>query len=281
MATVLSLLRIPGIDRRLACANGKDAVDYAVQQGHLEVASVLLADPAKATLCQAAKAGNLSYVKALLLQGQDPNQTSDYTGQFTPIIAAAFLAHIEVLESLLESPLCDPNLPNARGETALMYCSQREGYATGDTQVAAAVKLLAKGADRHLRDHEGRTAMDWAERFGSTRLLDVLLFDPNKVKIFLLARGRDVRGVLALMEQGVDPNTTCPEKNYTPLIAAVFNQDEDMASALLSHRTTDVNGPGRHGMTPLMYAAQAGHDRMAVLLLRLRADRYRCNDQGE
>ncbi|CAM9651115.1 unnamed protein product [Ectocarpus sp. 4 AP-2014] len=281
MATVLSLLRIPGIDRRLACANGKDAVDYAVQQGHLEVASVLLADPAKATLCQAAKAGNLSYVKALLLQGQDPNQTSDYTGQYTPIIAAAFLAHIEVLESLLESPLCDPNLPNARGETALMYCSQREGHATGDTQVAAAVKLLAKGADRHLRDHEGRTAMDWAERFGSTRLLDVLLFDPNKVKIFLLARGRDVRGVLALMEQGVDPNTACPEKNYTPLIAAVFNQDEDMASALLSHRTTDVNGPGRHGMTPLMYAAQAGHDRMAVLLLRLRADRYRCNDQGE
>lgn len=31
-------------------------------------------------------------------------------------------------------------------------------------------------------------------------------------------------------------------------------------------------------MTPLMYAAQAGHERMAVLLLRLRADRYRCND---
>lgn len=91
-------------------------------------------------------------------------------------------------------------------------------------QVAAAVRLLAKGADRHLRDHEGRTAMDWANRFGSTRLLDVLLFDPHNVKIFLTARERDVRGVLALMEQGVDPNTTCPERNYTPLIAAVFNQ---------------------------------------------------------
>eukprot|EP00752_Nemacystus_decipiens_P008416 g7524.t1 len=280
MTTVLALLRMPGVDRRLACAHGKDAVDYAVQHGHLEVASVLLADPNKATLCQAAKAGSLSYVKALLLQGQDPNQT-DYSGQYTPLIAAAFLAHIQVLETLLASPLCDPDRPNVRGETALMYCSQREGYATGDTQVAAAVRLLAKGADRHLRDHEGRTAMDWANRFGSTRLLDVLLFDPNNVKIFLIARERDVRGVLALMEQGVDPNTTCPERNYTPLIAAVFNQDEDMASALLSHRTTDVNGPGRHGMTPLMYAAQAGHDRMAVLLLRLRADRYRCNDQGE
>lgn len=47
--------------------------------------------------------------------------------------------------------------------------------------MAAAVRLLGKGADRHLRDHEGRTAMEWARRFGSTRLLDVLLYDPNKV----------------------------------------------------------------------------------------------------
>lgn len=44
---------------------------------------------------KAAKAGSLSYVKALLLQGQDPNQT-DYSGQYTPLIAAAFLAHIQV-----------------------------------------------------------------------------------------------------------------------------------------------------------------------------------------
>lgn len=41
----------------------------------------------------------------------------------------------KVLETLLASPLCDPDRPNVRGETALMYCSQREGYATGDTQV--------------------------------------------------------------------------------------------------------------------------------------------------
>lgn len=44
---------------------------------------------------QAAKAGNLAYVKALLLQGLDPNET-DNTGQYTPIMAAAFLAHIQV-----------------------------------------------------------------------------------------------------------------------------------------------------------------------------------------
>ena len=35
MTTVLALLRMPGVDRRLACAHGKDAVDYAVQHGEL------------------------------------------------------------------------------------------------------------------------------------------------------------------------------------------------------------------------------------------------------
>lgn len=43
-------------------------------------------------------------------------------------------------------------------------------------------------------------------------------------KIYVLARERDVQGAMALMEQGVDPNTKCPERDYTPLIAAVFNQ---------------------------------------------------------
>lgn len=33
MTTVLALLRMPGVDRRVACAHGKDAVDYAVQYG--------------------------------------------------------------------------------------------------------------------------------------------------------------------------------------------------------------------------------------------------------
>lgn len=33
ITTVLALLRMPGVDRRVACAHGKDAVDYAVQYG--------------------------------------------------------------------------------------------------------------------------------------------------------------------------------------------------------------------------------------------------------
>lgn len=56
------------------------------------------------------------------------------------------------------------------------------------------------------------------------------------MKIFLIARERDIRGALALMEQGVDPNMKCPDRDYTPLIAAVFNKVRScMVSGCLSH----------------------------------------------
>ncbi|CAM9354219.1 unnamed protein product, partial [Phaeothamnion confervicola] len=123
---------------------------------------------------------------------------------------------------------------------------------------------------RYSRDREGRTALDWAERYGSTRLADII-----RVDVYAAAKERDVRAVMALLEQGVDPNARCPIRDFTALIASVFNKDEDMVRALLQHPHTDPNRPGRHGMTPLMYAAQAGHERMVCLLLQLKADRQR------
>lgn len=45
------------------------------------------------------------------------------------------LSLIQVLDALLACPLTDPDRSNVRGETPLMYCSQREGYATTESQV--------------------------------------------------------------------------------------------------------------------------------------------------
>ena len=63
----------------------------------------------------------------------------------------------------------------------------------------AAVRLLGKWADRHMRDHDGRTPIDWARRFGSTRLLDVLLYDPSKVRVYILFPRLNLPCVLLLV----------------------------------------------------------------------------------
>jgi hypothetical protein len=34
---------------------------------------------------------------------------------------------------------------------------------------------------RYQKDREGRTALDWAERFGSAQLADVMRYDPKRV----------------------------------------------------------------------------------------------------
>lgn len=77
--------------------NARHLTDGLCQSACLFVSSDLLSSRLLFffVVFQAAKAGSLSYVKALLLQGQDPNQT-DYSGQYTPLIAATFLAHIQV-----------------------------------------------------------------------------------------------------------------------------------------------------------------------------------------
>ena len=40
MTTILALLRMPGVGRRLLCAHGKDAADYAVHYGGFEWVTV-------------------------------------------------------------------------------------------------------------------------------------------------------------------------------------------------------------------------------------------------
>lgn len=51
------------------------------------------------------------------------------------------------------------------------------------------------------------------------------------------------------------------------LLGAVFMGDEHEVRSLLNQKA-EVNGVGKHGMTPLVAAIQGGHDAVAVLLLK-------------
>ena len=107
--------------------------------------------------------------------------------------------------------------------------------AEADYQVAIATKLVAMGASRTRVDANGRSAIKWAEVSGGhPRLLAVLRNDPAREKIFEKARDRKSQDVVALLEQGVDPDATCPEKHYTPLVAAAYNDDIELARLLIT-----------------------------------------------
>jgi len=284
LQAVLALLR-EGARREVRDRQGLTPLHLAAEAKQDKVVTVLLADPTKTSLHEAARIGDHEVVWALLMQGCDPNSL-DPTGEHTPLIVAAYNGWLALLEMLL---VCanheemtaasttlinaDPNVTNNRGETALMYCVQGFG-ASSQSQVQVAVALLKAGADRYMKDKKGQTALDWAMKFGCQELQRILKTDPMHHTIYQAARERDTLVLEALLAQDVDPNVQCPQDGYTALVATVYNGDVELTKILVSHSATDVNARDQRDMTPLMWAAKNGDEEMVLLLLRHGADRW-------
>jgi len=74
--------------------------------------------------------------------------------------------------------------------------------------------------------------------------------------VYELAEARDVRGLLAALAQGADPNA-CDELGVTGLMWAADSGNEDVAKALLAQLPTlDVNKQDDEGQTALHYCVQ-------------------------
>ncbi len=212
----------------------------------------------------------------------------------------------------VNSPSRPPPVPAGGGVSSAGDHDNHDDYDDG-CRMELALCLLRAGADRYARDQHGQTAYAWSvyggvsgrklqarssvattsggssgrdtstldidtEPFNRSicvfpRLAAVLYYNPEIFFIYDLARTGNLGGVQALIEQGVNVNTSCPRLQYTPLIAAVHNQDIAMVDYLLQNAYVDVNKHGLHGMTPLHYAAQSGNTMIAGMLLRFGADR--------
>jgi ankyrin repeat protein len=65
------------------------------------------------------------------------------------------------------------------------------------------------------------------------------------------------------------------------LLRAARTGDDDTVRALVTSPNVDINGIDEHGNTPLIEAAQFGHDQVVRALLIAKADATIKNDQGK
>lgn len=116
-----------------------------------EVSLSMIVDP-NHELIEAAENGNFEAVKAAITAGADVNYT--FRDGWTPLLSAA--NQISSIIDLLLAHGADPNVPSDRGYTPLMRAA---GLGKSETVRL----LLAAGADKNMRDCDGKDACRLAQ----------------------------------------------------------------------------------------------------------------------
>jgi ankyrin repeat protein len=208
------------------------------------------------TLEQAISNNDADQVRAVLSQGTDPNGETENC--HLPLFLAAWRSG-ELVKILLEAGALPTLRDRIFQETALHYAKS----------YAAALPLLAAGADVNAVSMEGRTPLQAAAATGDVRLVKELLkrgAAPNPKShpfspLHTAVEGMKTKVVEVLLEAGADPNTVAME-GITPLMTAARSRRKQSAEIIkmLVAAGADPNaqqGQGE-GRTPLWWAAVDG-----------------------
>jgi ankyrin repeat protein len=245
----------------------------------------------EAPLVEAAKAGDTTAVRNLLLQGQPANVTSiDGTTPLhwaayhenaamldllvhagadvkaanrygaTPLSLAAATGNATVIERILKAG-ADPNAASPGGETALMTVSR-----TGS--VDAVKVLLAYKADVNAREGtRGQTALMWASGEGHADLIKVLL----EAGADLHATSHAPAGAAMSTGGSTYRRGVARIDVFTPFLIAVRAGRIEAAGALLD-AGANVNETTPDGTSALVLAIHNARYDIAAFLLDRRAD---------
>lgn len=221
-----------GVSLDTATPNGNTATLYACRS--FEMLQYLVDQGCKIhsnTLKELIINCNVDGVKLVLEKGEDFNAKDDEG--FTPLMAAAEVGAIEIMQLLLDRG-AEVNVTNEHGGTPLAGAVN-----SGTWEV---VKLLLdKGASVELGEP-------------SPLLINKFSRDPQILK--------------ALLEHGANPNVKT-ETGETPLLMAVSRGDEGDVRMLLEHGA-DVNAE-LDGITPVFYAVDYQQYEIAKILIEANA----------
>ena len=201
------------------------------------------ATPQPPSIHEAAYAGDLEQVKALLTDHPDWVFSTVEVFGLTPLHMAAGQGHKDVAALLLINE-AEVNAKDNGGWTALQSATFG-----GHTEVAAL--LLGKKADVDFEDNKGWTPLHHAAWYGHKDMVALLL--DNKAK----GNAKDKTG-------------------RTPLLYGALNGHKEVAE-LLPASKTKVNAKDNNGDTPLRLATLKGHTEMVELLRQHGGHEYTSN----
>lgn len=287
---VVSLLLGHHINRALINNKNHTALDIATANNHVDVTNMIRYDPAKVSICFAAKHGDLTVMKALLLQGVSINCTKKHLLTntqlvqheiYTPLHAAVAYNQYDCLKYILSADKVDINAQNLLGYTALHYAAYNKNE-------AIVLRLLKAGVDRYLPDISGQLAINLASVSAGVAIYvntssptnphsmpladaavikDILSNDPERVFVQDIIRRNDFSGVVAMLKQGAsvnDQRTTLHKE-----IAVIPDKTDKRSSKKVKDAAPSLAETFINGETPLIVAAC--FNRMEIITLLFKA----------
>ncbi len=213
---------------------------------------------------------NAEMVRLLVERGADV-QSLDPTQGHTPLSLAAQLGQSEVVRFLL-SKGARVNGTAGAGFTPLMWAANRPRNTT------VVELLLAGGADVHLRNRDGETALKRAAMSSAADAAHLLLragSPPDTLDVWgwspltIAAYDGDAATAAELLKAGAKPDLT--GRDATPLMLAAERDADGVARLLLAHGAK-VDLRNSRGKTALMVASERGYLAVVRLLLQHGAD---------
>ena len=239
-AEAVKILLAHGADPNLKTKEGKTALSLALEYNHPEIAAVLQQRGARAGILDAASAGDIEAVRALLRKDPKVVNAKDPIG-FSPLYHAAEGGHREVIATLLAA---GANANDFTGNNGWGYSPLLVAAEKGHADVVAL--LLEHGADVNSKSRSEESALWLAARNGHLEVVEVLLAHSPDI---------DIKGAF----------------KDTPLGEAAYSGSKEIVELLIAHNA-DLNVRDQYGFTPLHMAAYHGHADVVETLLAAGAD---------
>jgi ankyrin repeat protein len=227
---------------------------------------------AEMVLHGAVMAGDVAEVRRRLADGVNPGARHiGWSGMPTPLLAASFKGHVEIVQALLEQQRQQRVNLEARtiqGRTALHHAA--------DQDHAAIVDLLCEaGARRDVQDFRGQTPLHVASWQGHLASVEALVAASASLEL------RDINGDTALAIAATEPVPSVVQcllaasadreaentHGQTPLIRAAMDGQAEIVAILLSAGAA-VDHRDRNGRSALDWARAEGHSAVVALLDR-------------